>query len=495
MIQPTIKLDKATVYHGSCIDVLKQLPENSIDSIVTDPPYGLEFMGKDWDAPWKAEGFKGNVEPTATSAGGVEAYSRSRVRYHKGQQQMVLFQKWCEEWAVETFRVLKPGGYILAFGGSRTWHRLAVAIEDAGYEIRDSIAWIYGSGFPKSQNISIALDKSAKAMDHRGVRFENAGLNRQGIDVPNPTGAERHQPITDEAKKWEGWGTALKPAFEPVVMARKPLIGTVVKNILTYGTGGINIDDSRIGSSGGTQASQTFPNSETVSAYGNGLNGNKKPVPTGEGRWPANVMFAHTVECVQISEGTIESVPAEEVSGGIWKESTGKPAGPTYNETPAVWECPEWCPVWELDQQGDASRFFYVSKASKRDRNEGLDEVEEQSLGAKGNGLNRSCESCGKRQLEGCECPNPTFVNPTAKNFHPTVKPTQLMRYLIRLVTPPGGTVLDPFTGSGSTGKAALLEKFNFVGIELTEDYLPIIEGRLRFAENKAAETLLGDVE
>jgi site-specific DNA-methyltransferase (adenine-specific) len=375
-----IELEGATVYLGSNLDVLPTLPDNSVDSIVTDPPYELGFMGKSWD--------------------------NSGIAYS------------VELWT-ECMRVLKPGGHLLAFGGSRTWHRLAVAIEDAGFEMRDSIAWLYGSGFPKSHNISIGIDKAAGAMQHRGVRFENSGLRRQGDDVPNPTGAPAHEPVTPEALKWQGWGTALKPAFEPIVVARKPLIGTVAANVLEWGTGGLNIDASRIGTEQVTI--NTFDNGAKPfgGAVGEPFTGRHSV-----GRWPANIILdPYTAEL--------------------------------------------------LDEQQDASRFFYIAKTNKRDRNEGLEELEEV----------RHSDRQSDDKVGGDNPRNRT--NQAKQNFHPTVKPTALMEYLIKLVTPEGGIVLDPFTGSGSTGKAAQLNGFNFIGIELTEEYLPIIEGRLKWAINQ----------
>lgn len=359
------------VHHGSCLDVLPTLPDNSVDSIVTDPPYELGFMGKKWDST------------------GVAFNS--------------------EVW-LECLRVLKPGGHLLAFGGSRTWHRIAVAIEDAGFEVRDSIAWLYGSGFPKSLDISKAIDK-----------------------------------VSDEAKQWQGWGTALKPAFEPVVVARKPLTGTVAANVLEWGTGGLNIDGTRIGTDGGTKKIDPDKSSASQNAFGTGLNGGTV-ADLNAGRWPANVM---------LDEFTAALVDEQ---SGVSKSQSGtftitRSSGSWDRQDKGMFDAGRSSTFEGYGDSGGASRFFYVAKANKRDRNEGLDES-------------------------------------GAKNFHPTVKPTDLMRQLVRLVTPPGGTVLDPFTGSGSTGKAAILEGFNFIGIEITEDYLPIIEGRLNHAGNKRKETL-----
>jgi len=389
-----LKGETYTVHIGSNLDVLPTLEDNSIDSIVTDPPYELGFMGKKWDSS------------------GI-AYS-------------------VELWK-ECLRVLKPGGHLLSFGGTRTWHRVAVAIEDAGFEVRDSIAWMYGSGFPKSLDVSKAIDKAAGAERNEVLPQGST----QCADYPEPCSGHAETgkfsatvhalptaPATAEAKQWEGWGTALKPAFEPIVVARKPLIGTVAENVLTHGTGGLNIDGSRIGTEGGAKRAE-FEDNETNSVYGKGL-GQKDAAPRidGLGRWPANVIL-------------------DEYSAEI------------------------------LDEQSDASRFFYVAKASKRDRNEGLDELPISRPDT------RTSTGMGTFEEKG--------VQPQ-RNFHPTVKPTDLMRYLVKLVTPPNGTVLDPFTGSGSTGKAAILEGFRFIGIELTEDYIPIIEGRLNHAEQLKAE-------
>ena len=520
-LEPAISLGNHKVYHGNCLDVLKEFPDNSIDSIVTDPPYELGFMGKKWDN----SGIAFNVEV----------------------------------WK-ECLRVLKPGGHLLAFGGTRTWHRLAVAIEDAGFEIRDSIAWLYGSGFPKSMNVAASIEAKLTTGSANKTMFKNLQgehVERTDGNSFNKANAEhgirpadysqtagdtrlaKVKPTTTEAEQWQGWGTALKPAFEPVVVARKPIIGTVAENVITYGTGALNIDASRIGFQSDSDKASATPQGKVTSNLSAGAAPDvndagrqevERPDNSG-GRFPANVMLCHTEECIEVSAGTLESTPAEEVSGGIWSESTGKPAGPTYNDTPAVWQCVEGCPVYILDQQsgtskskaaamavpdirsgkygseygtredlektvrgfndaGGASRFFYVAKASKKDRNEGLDDFESKSLGIKGHGLGRICSICGAKQMNPCGCEGATFVNPERKNFHPTVKPTQLMRYLVTLITPQGGTVLDPFTGSGSTGKAAILEKFNFIGIELTEDYLPIIEGRLIHAKEQVDSTL-----
>jgi site-specific DNA-methyltransferase (adenine-specific) len=345
-----------------------------------------------------------------------------------------------------------------------------VAIEDAGFDVRDSIAWLYGSGFPKSLDISKAIDKAAGAerevvgekISPDGVPYDARRINNSGPSMGGNAfgeygnnGSDITAPATDEAKKWQGWGTALKPAFEPIVVARKPLVGTVAANVLLWGVGGLNIDGSRIGTDGGTKGADF---GEQGDVYGNGLNGNfGKPV-AGLGRWPANIILDDfTAELLDEQSGVSKST-----GGRIGKKDTSNIdfglSGKYEKGDPGFGDV------------GGASRFFYVAKASKRDRNEGLDELE----------LQRHAD---RESADGVGGDNPrNRTNHAKQNFHPTVKPTALMEYLVKLVTPPGGVVLDPFTGSGSTGKAALLNGFKFIGIELTADYLPIIKGRLEFA-------------
>jgi len=424
---PKIIIGQAIIYAGNNLDILPELASNSVDSIVCDPPYELGFMGKSWD--------------------------NSGIAYSVELWQQCL-------------RVLKPGGHLLAFGGTRTWHRLAVAIEDAGFEIRDNIAWLYGSGFPKSHNISKALDKMAGAeREVIGTKITGNARTQEGwaggqILIDETISA------TDDAKAWDGWGTALKPAHEPIVVARKPVIGTVAENVLKYGTGAINIDASRIGfaendkpSAGNRTA--TFGTLETQSG-GDGSGGYEA---NNVGRWPANIILDETTaQLLDEQSGTTKS--------GDIKPHTQKNVGTKINVMNSIAITGS-----HKGDSGGASRFFYVAKASKRDRNEGLDELPIQRPDL------RTLTGLGTFEEKG--------VQPQ-RNFHPTVKPTALMQYLIRLVTPENGTVLDPFAGSGSTGKAAILEGKRFIGIELTAEYLPIIEGRLRHAyltlDDKEAE-------
>lgn len=355
--------DQGAVLFGDCVERLKELPDNCIDSIVTDPPYGLEFMGKDWDAPWKD----------------ARTDSRSRVRHGHAASYKVnpaktgqQFQAWCEQWAAECLRVLKPGGHILSFGGTRTYHRMVCAIEDAGFEVRDSIHWIYGSGFPKSMNVSKAIAKSRQ----------------------------------EDSTEWEGWGTALKPAHEPIVLARKPLEGSVAKNVLKYGIGGLNIDNSRVT----------------------------------DGRWPADVIL-------------------DSAAGAVLDDQDGA----CVSGASRFFKQVDWEPEYDAP-------FIYQAKASKKERNAGVEHIPAVFSPTMGNGIG------GKEH-------DPDTATPK-HNHHPTVKPVALMRYLIRMVTPPDGIVLDPFMGSGTTAVAAIQEGFSFVGCEFTEDYLPIVQGRIEYALN-----------
>lgn len=436
------------IFHGSNLDILPTLPDNSVDAIVTDPPYGLSdnkyidktlvrwisgerdfipdgkgFMGKSWDA---------FVPPPAL-------------------------------WD-ECLRVLKPGGHLLAFFGSRTQDIGALSIRLAGFEIRDSIAWMYGSGFPKSMDVSKAIDKAAGAerevIGSKETRIPGGNTfaqNQWTQKARELSTVDITAPSTPEAQQWEGWGTALKPAFEPIVVARKPLIGTVAENVLTYGTGGLNIDGSRIGAGEGVVTFDRTKRKEEGNTYDLGtVTGVRE---SNQGRWPANVILdPYTAELLDEQSEFSKSTPNQ---GGQNKtKRTAMGGGKMYSAPSAHGD------------SGGASRFFYVAKASRRDRNEGLE----------GLPLRKSDQRSDVAAGIWAEMEAPK------QNFHPTVKPTDLMRYLVKLVTPPGGTVLDPFTGSGSTGKAAILEGFDFIGIELTDEYLPIIEGRLKHAEQMRKE-------
>jgi site-specific DNA-methyltransferase (adenine-specific) len=413
------------IYHGDCREVMQTLQTESVDSIVSDPPYGLSFMGKGWDH----------------GVPGVEFWT-------------------------EALRVAKPGAHLLAFGGTRTYHRLACAIEDAGWEIRDCVMWVYGSGFPKSHDVSKAIDKAAGAERERigdygqGFRAKGSGLQgwqREAHSVDKGITA----PATDAARQWSGWGTALKPAWEPIIVARKPLVGTVAQNVLTHGTGAINVDGCRVGTDGGT-AKGNPPKDESNGIYGHGINGACDILDIGKGRWPANL----------IHDGSEEVVGLFPAAKGMATQRSGENVhvytGNALNHSKTVF--PE---VREgYNDSGSAARFFYCAKASKADRDEGCEGLAAKSrLDDVGNKWTTVDYRDGHER------------SVMARNHHPTVKPTALMRYLCRLVTPPGGIVLDPFTGSGSTGKGAILEGFRFIGIEREAEYVEIAKARIAAAE------------
>jgi site-specific DNA-methyltransferase (adenine-specific) len=392
---------------ADCLEAMTRAKPESVDAIVTDPPYGLAFMGKQWD-----HGVPGT--PFWEAA----------------------------------LRVAKPGAHLLAFGGTRTYHRLACAIEDAGWEIRDCVMWVYGSGFPKSLDVSKAIDKAAGAEREVGplkrggdrlLRLEN-GKRDGGGTWGDESGRNAYTsiPSTEAAKQWEGWGTALKPAFEPIILARKPFPTTVAANVLAHGTGGLNIDGCRVGANGdrlgGGRISTTTDgwdrpwkhDSEAVEACK--ARGNEAVAKAEQlGRWPAN--FIHDG-----SEEVLALFP-ETTSGSL----TGQPR--TENKIYGSAANTLGTPRFHEGDSGSAARFFYCAKASKKDRG--------------------------------------------GSNKHPTVKPTDLMRYLCRLITPPGGVILDPFMGSGSTGKAAILEGFRFIGIEKEAEYLEIAKARIEFAASE----------
>ena len=409
------------LFNGDSVEVLRQLPDNSVDSVVCDPPYGLSkepdmvevmrhwlagddykhtgggFMGKSWDsfvpgpAIWK-----------------------------------------------ECLRVLKPGGHLLAFFGSRTYDMGTLAIRLAGFEIRDQIMWVYGSGFPKSLNVEKAVAEK-KEIDHLF-----------GTEHPD--------------QRWEGWGTALKPAHEPICVARKPLSGTVAANVLAHGTGGLNIDGCRIGSDivgwGGKGAGGNTWNEEN---NGLGKDGDARPAV---GRWPANLVHDGSDEVLAAFPQTAAAKASMRGVGltGSDDKVYGK-GDPSFNTMRGI-----------DDSGGSAARYFYCAKASKADRNYGL------------SGEDHTPADLVDRQEGSAGIENPRAGagrTSGSKNPHPTVKPIALMEWLVRLVTPPGGVVLDPFMGSGSTGIAAVKQRFKFIGVELSEEYFKVAQERIIFARSQ----------
>ncbi|UST60721.1 site-specific DNA-methyltransferase [Pseudomonas moraviensis] len=410
---------------GDCLELLRQMPQNSVDSIVTDPPYGLT---------------KNKKGGSGVASINIESpYGRARIGTGNGAGGFMGLA-WdsdvppVEVWA-ECLRVLKPGGYLLAFAGTRTQHRMACRIEDAGFEIRDMIAWIYGSGFPKSRNI--------------------AEQDMLGAD----------------SDQWAGWGTALKPSLEPITMARKPLEKglTVAANVLKRGTGAINVDGCRVASDdpnpsisrrqGSTSHLSTRSAAESVAA--GKLESRQSPKAyraerAGEalGRWPANLIHDGSAEVVALfpaQAGAAAPVTGNEptsngFSGSVkYSGMRDRVAGAFHGDS------------------GSAARFFYCAKTSRKDRNEGLLSTDAPAVAK--DATMRDCETAEWSTRNG--------------NSHPTVKPTDLMAYLLRLVTPPGGVALDPFMGSGSTGKAAVREGFQFIGCEIDEQYAVIARARI----------------
>ena len=496
------------LYQGNMLEMLEVIEPETIDSIVTDPPYELNFMNKCWD-----------------NAG-------------------VSFGK--ETWE-KCFTALKPGGYLLAFGGSRTYHRIACAIEDAGFEIRDTIMWLYGSGFPKSMDISKQIDKRGgestswfgeylkNTLKEKNMTYSDLAkhfLSKTGgitgcvhnwvegknmptieqfnkiceiLDLPfkkmeeaerevigkkesscfNSQEKDRYTigsskslevditiPSTDLAKQWQGWGTCLKPSFEPIIVARKPFKGSLVDNVIEYGVGGINIDECRVGNekliNKGMSSSGVMHDDKWIS--------NKEVISEVNGRFPANTIL------------TYDETDFDEVCGGF-PNTKSTPRTPTVGGTGGVGQATNFqrgSETSSYNDSGSASRYFYCAKASKKDRDEGCIKLEDGLL---------------RRMRPDKDDNNPTGLNKEGrfapvvrKNTHPTVKPIDLMQYLVRLVTPNGGIVLDPFNGSGSTGKAVMYENkernknYKYIGIELTEEYLPIAQARIEYVCNLKQE-------
>ena len=387
-------MDINKILCGNSLEVLKDFKDNYFDSVVTDPPYGLAFMGKKWD------------------------YDVPKVDLWK-----------------EVYRVLKPGGHLLSFAGSRTYHRMAVNIEDAGFEIRDMLGWLYGSGFPKSHNIGKAVDKlqgnkrevigvsTGKGYSSQQEKNKEQGFRPYKDGLPHE---KADRTLTKGNSEWEGWGTALKPAHEPIVMARKPFNTSVAENVLTHGTGGINIDECRVG----TEKRK----SKGMSSLGVMHDDDWKPkdIETeSTGRFPANIIHDGSEEVLEVFE--------------------------------------------------ESSRFFYCAKASKAERNMGLDELStKQTTG--GGGLTAPKDNDGNYIVSGSKGTAGKYGSAKApqKNYHPTVKPIKLMEYLVRLITPKEGIVLEPFAGSGTTLIACKQQGFNYIGIERDQEYCDIAEARLK---------------
>lgn len=464
---------------GDCLEVLRELPDASVDAVVTDPPYGIGFMGREWDSfspaavSARAESIrrKGTARSSETWPGklgeGSQGGGVAIVYDDKSAAGNRRFQAWCEAWASECLRVLKPGGHLLAFGGTRTYHRLACGLEDAGFEIRDCLAWMFGSGFPKSLDVSKAIGARAGAERERQEPQRRASQSSSihasgfGVDGWAPTVREA---ATPEAEQWQGWGTALKPAFEPIVLARKPLTGTVAANVLEHGTGALNIDGCRIGVEDDAYARNHSGDRGHDGTRSIGERGATDLRPGGGsasdvGRWPANVVLDETAAAM------LDEQTGELTSGA----NPTRRGSDKFRDAYGDFKGQEECVAARGADSGGASRFFYCAKVSRAERNAGLDGFEEQEARTLAGGhIVSEGRTADKRG------------GPRA-NVHPTVKPIDLMRWLIRLTTPPGGTVLDPFLGSGSTGCAAALEHRPFIGIEREPDYMRIAQARIDF--------------
>jgi site-specific DNA-methyltransferase (adenine-specific) len=428
------------VLHGAdCRDVLRGLADNSIDSVVTDPPYALVSIVKRFGKPGSAPA-NGDV------------YNRS-ARGFMGKTWDTGEVAFAVEFWAEVLRVLKPGGHVVAFSGTRTYHRMAVAIEDAGFEIRDQLGWLYGSGFPKSHDVQKAIQKA------KG----KSGVDSDGNPIWCESCGEAHatlSPIGEAllcnecaASEWEGWGSALKPAWEPICLARKSLIGTMAENILAHGVGGLNIQGCRVGD-------ELLPEMKAGQAKLGTFERQDMVTPERIGRWPANVVHDGSDEVV----GAFPDAPGQQRAVG--PEHGEKASRGIYGDFGAR---DHFAP--RTDATKSAARFFYCAKANRSDRDEGLDAFEKKRTG----GMSATADGS---MLTGSGNERTT----SRANTHPTVKPTSLMQWLCRLVTPPGGVILDPFMGSGSTGKAAVWEGFSFIGCEREAEYIPIADARIRYA-------------
>ena len=452
------------VTNGDCIEQMNLMLPNSVDSIVTDPPYHLTSIVKRF-------GKEGSA-PAQYGTDGVYARSSKGFMGKEWDGGDIAFRT--EVWEA-ALRVAKPGAYLLAFGGTRTFHRMAVAIEDAGWELRDCCMWIYGSGFPKSHNVGKAIDKAAGAErevvgvdDKINIYQDNKNHKFYAQDSGNPIYAKKTltAPATAEAAQWDGWGTALKPAWEPIIIARKALDGTVAQNVQKWGTGAMNIDGCRVGTDdifgGGAKGTSGFAAGYDHDGY---------TVGSPLGRWPANL----------IHDGSAEVVGLFPAAGNNWKRNYGEEKYKGRQYKGGSFGGGGYKGGSTYADSGSAARFFYCAKANRNDRNDGCEGLEEKQRdeGRKAGGVGGDNPRNRGLQLRS--------------NHHPTVKPTDLMRYLCRLVTQPNGTVLDPFCGSGSTGKGAVLEGFQFIGIEKDPEYCEIANLRIDASLRENAGTQQAD--
>jgi site-specific DNA-methyltransferase (adenine-specific) len=478
------------ILNGNNLELLKSLPDNSIDAVVTDPPYGLgkepnaELLMQDWIA-------KGYHEVKGSGFMGKE--------WDAFVPQPIFWK--------EIYRVLKHGGHVVSFFGTRTYDWGVMAMRFAGFEVRDCLQWLYGSGFPKSYNIAKGIEGkivngSASWNDWKKLDGEKEQVNwgyskqqaeqgyREDYSDANKERVGKVNYQSEEAKFWDGWGSALKPANEPIVLARKPLEKglSIADNVMKWGTGGINIDGCRVGFS--KEIDNRVGTDAKCSANFKGITNNQQKFYNNQGRFPANVILTHHPECE--CNGTKKVKTGKNIEqkgvGGIWQKSSGLPCGNQYGdengqETIEDWNCHEDCPIRILDEQsGGASRFFYVAKASQKERNKGLEDFEKKPLAFS----NQAKAELARGNTDFADDVKMHNKVQFKANNHPTVKPIKLMQYLVRLITPPNGVVLDPFMGSGTTGIACKLEGFDFIGMEQDENYAQIAQGRIEnYVENE----------
>jgi site-specific DNA-methyltransferase (adenine-specific) len=462
-------MDRYDLRLGDSRDVLKTLADNSVDSCVTDPPYALDTIVKRFGGE--------NAAPPRAKEGTDGAFARASAGFMNAAWDTGETAFSPAFWA-EVYRVLKPGGYLVAFGGTRTYHRLACAIEDGGFMIEDMISWLYGSGFPKSHKPSIYLERllcTRFELEDGSLVWRYADGEDQRTEPPF-----RHP----QANAWWGYGTALKPALEPICLAQKPLIGTIAENVLAWQVGVMNVDAARIGDdvrtyTGAGASPQKLDNRGQGDTGVGMLDGSgKDKVYTAVGRWPANVAHDNSPEVLAAFPMAKAGYP---VTGLEPSDVTNQVFG-DYGQRPAF---------AGFQDNGSAARFFYGSKASKADREEGCDALDDAVLA-------RSSQAQAQRGVIVDADSNAFNSARSRKNNHPTVKPTDLMQWLCRLVTPAGGVILDPFMGSGSTGKAAMLEGFRFIGIEREASFFAIAQtrvthGAMKRDVNPPQASLFGD--
>lgn len=447
---------------GDCLVELKRLPDNSVDSLVTDPPAGIAFMGKEWDNFGKANKSIGGKSPANEQSSVGYFKQRGARQSSNGRDQFIAFMT---EVMTECYRVMKPGSHGLVWALPRTSHWTGTALEDAGFEVRDKIYHAFGQGFPKSANISLAFDKLNGNIGNRGKAFRTAGAgDREDIQGKNgKSGMAYNDPSSPLAKQWDGFGSALKPAVEEWFLIRKPLDGTIAGNVAKWGTGGLNIDGCRIGDEIIKHSQDHVSFQRWKEADGRAHKEVTNPEPTyNQGRYPSHLILDDSdevTECFPVTNGN-----CKRVIGGTPRKTDGFVCSGSPDRSNAI---------MSFGDSGSASRYFkrlaYFPKASKRDRDEGLDDYELQAAGG--------MQGRHDGKFDG----KITY----SRNVHPTVKSTELMRYLCKLITPPNGLILDPFGGSGSTGKAAVLEGFHYCLIEQNPDYVAIAERRVLSARQQ----------